>query len=279
MAGFGSDRCMSSVVKLLQRILPNVVILCDRSGDHCNRLIQSIHFHAFCLEHDLRFWNPTLLGMLRPSGLISPRLGNICNTALRKFSQILRICGINHYWQLEPSLRQRLQLVGGWSYRCNALTSRHRATFQQIYRLHRKLNHAEVLLQCSLQSAKASGAVVVGLHVRRGDYKDFQGGRYYFSNEVYAQIVTKLREYYALRGSTCWVLVCSNDSDLPDCGQDQASKGRWFADQMLLQECDLLIGPPSTFTLWASYIARVPYIHVQSAEQVLSFGDATVCNG
>lgn len=276
---FGGDRCKFSIVKFLNRFFPNTVILCGRNGDHCNRLFQSIHFHAFCLENDLCFWNPTLLGMLRQSGLISPRWGNICNTALRQISRVLQLFGINHCWQLEPTIRQRLQLVGGWSYRCNALTSRYRTTFQQVYRLRQKLNHAEADLLSSLQCAKASGAVVVGLHVRRGDYKDFKGGRYYFSNAVYAQIVTRLREYYAKRGSTCWVLVCSNDSDWPACGQNITSRGRWFADQMLLQECDLLIGPPSTFTLWASYIAEIPYLHVHSAEQALSFEDAMICDG
>jgi hypothetical protein len=46
-----------------------------------------------------------------------------------------------------------------------------------------------------------------------------------------------------------------------------------------MQNCDLLVGPPSTFTLWASYSASVPYIHLQSVDDGVSLESASICPG
>lgn len=265
--------------KISGRSVPRALILCERSGDHCNRLFQSIHFHAFCLEHGLWFWNPTMLGMLRSLGPVSPRCGDVANTI---FSQLLKLCQryrVKQNWITEPSQDHWFQFVGGWSYRCHSLTARYRKIFQRYYRLRRRLTASENDVLVKLWRAKAAGSVAVGIHIRRGDYQEWQGGRFFFHDDVYLRIISQVRDYYRDKSLSCWVVVCSNDSEAPVCGQDQVSRGRWFADQLVLQNCDVLVGPPSTFTLWASYISEIPLLQIESASQTVDLTRCAICDG
>jgi hypothetical protein len=57
------------------------------------------------------------------------------------------------------------------------------------------------------------------------------------------------------------------------------SKNKWYVDHFLMGQCDLLIGPPSTFTLWASYIGKVKYFHIENKSGKISIDDFKYCRG
>ena len=59
---------------------------------------------------------------------------------------------------------------------------------------------------------------------------------------------------------------------------DYISKGSWKEDQIILQNCDLIVGPPSTFTMWASYISQIPLIKINS-EKKYDFDNKLICKG
>lgn len=46
--------------------------------------------------------------------------------------------------------------------------------------------------------------------------------------------------------------------------------GDTVEDLYALAECDYLIGPPSTFTVWASFYGNVPLCHVHRPDAVLT---------
>lgn len=257
---------------------PRLFLLVDPYGDHCNRLFQSIHFHAYCFEHQLSFFNLGILGMLRqvPGALLFLR-----DSLLFPFKVLARSPFFCHCICKAPPRRlmSPLVCVGGWGYRCHELTHKYRSELSSLYRLRHRLSADELHLVEQMQRARHVGFKVVGLHVRRGDYSSWQGGRYCFSDDAYASVVRSVRSQFSDQGDHCFVVLFTNDVVAPTCGQDLTAGGRWFADLIGMQNCDLLIGPPSTFTLWASYSASVPYIHLQSVDDVLSLESATICTG
>lgn len=102
--------------------------------------------------------------------------------------------------------------------------------------------------------------VIIGIHLRRDDYKDWQGGKYYYSNEVFYRIMKELKEELCDK-RVCFVL-CSNEkidcnifSDI-DCVVIPDSSP--IKDLYALSKCSYIIGPPSTFSLWASFYGEVP---------------------
>ena len=71
----------------------------------------------------------------------------------------------------------------------------------------------------------------------------------------------------------CRPLVCSNASPPASAfaGCDvSAGIGHLVEDLYALARCDYLVGPPSTYTAWASFYGQVPLCHLETAEQQLS---------
>ena len=73
-----------------------------------------------------------------------------------------------------------------------------------------------------------------------------------------------------------FVVVVSDEKIISDIGANFYSEGSWKQDQITLQSCDLIVGPPSTFTMWASYISQVPLIKLNANKNLTN---AVVCRG
>ena len=42
-----------------------IIIIIEKYGGFCNRFFQSLHYHAFSIENNIFFFNPSLLGLLK----------------------------------------------------------------------------------------------------------------------------------------------------------------------------------------------------------------------
>lgn len=110
-----------------------------------------------------------------------------------------------------------------------------------------------------LRPLRQPGVVLVGVHMRKGDYKSFAGGKYYFSSEQY---LAKMREVQsALKGQKVQFVVCSDERVNTEefNGVDLVpGPGHLVKDLYVLAGCDLIMGPPSTFSRWASFYGQKP---------------------
>jgi len=104
------------------------------------------------------------------------------------------------------------------------------------------------------------GGLLVGVHIRQGDFlTDKNQGRYYYSADQYA---AKMREVVELfRPTQVSFLVCS-DKPQPSQAFDGLScvfGGKSaLVDLYALARCERILGPPSSFSLWASFYGDVP---------------------
>lgn len=142
--------------------------------------------------------------------------------------------------------------------------------------------------ETTLNGARRAGIPAIGLHIRRGDYARWNGGRYFYSDDQYIEIARKLVEY---AGGKADIFICGNDPSLdeaafrkalesgkaPESGKSPDSdkapesddiklifpKGNPAEDLCLLSECDMLAGPPSTFTLVAAMYRDLPLYWVK----------------
>lgn len=114
----------------------------------------------------------------------------------------------------------------------------------------------------------------IALHIRRGDYKTWMDGRYYFDDDFW------LRTYTSLSRSGGRVYIVSNDyndpliSKLASLGASVPS-GSFAQDFALLMMMDKIYGPPSTFPIMARSLAKscldrdILYHMIESSETVL----------
>jgi hypothetical protein len=169
--------------------------------------------------------------------------------------------------------KNRLLCMKGWKFRDDRNLLLHHDEIADYFRpIARFRNGAEAVVH----KARAMGDSVIGIHIRQGDYRDWKNGVHYFETEQYAHW---MREIVALDTSKKPVfLLCASDPVDASCfrGLDVVmGPGSVVADLHALSLCDRIIGPPSTFSSWASYVGRVPLCRLQHYLQRIRFSDFT----
>lgn len=110
------------------------------------------------------------------------------------------------------------------------------------------------------QEGRQSADVLVGVHIRQGDYADFEGGRFYHSQELYAAKMAKVEQLLAPRKVT-FLTVAEGEIDEAQFKGLNTVKGPGSAigDMYSLARCDYIMGVHSTFSRWAAFYGDVPH--------------------
>ncbi len=164
--------------------------------------------------------------------------------------------------------RHRLVVAKGWKFRAHAALKSRRDEVVRLFTPHPAIR-AEV--ERHIAQARSGCDVLVGLHVRRGDYANWLGGKFFYGLDAYADWLKAANALWS--GKKVGFLICSNESvdDLLRLPGVSASAGPSapITDIYALAACDFLIGPPSTFTLWASYYGGAPLHMLMEKDQQL----------
>jgi len=162
--------------------------------------------------------------------------------------------------QEQAMLSHRHVLATGWCVRYPDLFEKYRQEIIGLFAFRSQVRRkADAVIRSS-----APGHLKLGIHIRRGDYRTWCGGHYFFDDEQYIQVI---RQFLQLQqGHPVDIYLCTNDPQLNLGTFRQAlstskvflSKGSPAEDLCLLSKCDYLIGPPSSFTLVASMYHDAP---------------------
>lgn len=106
--------------------------------------------------------------------------------------------------------------------------------------------------------------VTVGVHIRHGDYRVWQDGKYFHPLEDYVQCMKVLQD--GLNRKVTFLVVSDEPQDLSCChGIDDVRRifGSEEQDLALLAACDYIIATHSSFANWASFHGSVPVLTVR----------------
>jgi hypothetical protein len=282
------------------------VLLVRPEGQLGNRLIQAATFQAAAWEIGFELFNPALAEyadhfpalagdfFCRPGFAQSfstgrwrslfCRLGNAFFSRSAVWNSAQLPCSVlditaSHdtrnidYPLLGDEFRTRLKshawLVPlGWKFRAQQALDTHRERLRQIFQPSPEV--AAVARQ-TLDVARHRSEWVVGVHARRGDYATWLDGKYFFDWTDYARWIDQLQTVWPERRIR--VLLCSNEFSAPlrsltrhDFVEGPDSP---LAALYALSGCDALLGPPSTFTLWASFYGGAPLHMLEKRSQSL----------
>jgi len=110
---------------------------------------------------------------------------------------------------------------------------------------------------------------LVGIHIRRGDYIKWLNGKYHFDLNIYYANMKSL----SLQIGNCVFVICSNE-DIRLENNDNLTieyiSGSAIEDICVLSKCDYILGPPSTFSGWASFIGKTPIYFLQNKKIEIS---------
>ena len=133
-----------------------------------------------------------------------------------------------------------------------------------------------------LKECRKEALILVGVHIRRGDYATFLEGRFYFSHAQYASLIHNIKSLFASwHGDQTVKFILSSDEFIPIAPFTGLNvsilNGSAVHDLYTLAGCDYLIGPPSTFGHWASWHGQAPRYTIEDPEYSPKQSDFVKC--
>lgn len=287
-----------------------MIVIADKAGQLGNRVLLFAHLIAVAEEVNVRvvdlsftpyrafFW---VFSRLRtpayPLGTVSRRpLGRAARSLLllgaravaaaavrlhlppNRLVTVFRIPENERADLADPEIRRRLVgsrlvLLQGWLFRDTEALERHANLVRRIF------TPAPAIVRAAdqtVEKVRVEDCVVVGVHVRQGDYRVHLGGRFYYPTEAYVRVMERLRD--ALEGEIRFLITTDSKQDwdvfshLPY----EKAEGSSVEDLYTLSACDLIVGPPSSFTLWASFYGRTPLAMITDPDRPLGLDDFVI---
>jgi hypothetical protein len=152
--------------------------------------------------------------------------------------------------------------VQGWNYRDHDNFIKHSDAIRKIFTPDQY--HIDNV-SSFIKSARKCVDRLVGVHIRKGDYDKFFGGAYYYDWEDYVVYIRQITHHEP--ACNIRFLLCSNESIPLEYFKGLnviVSEGDSIQDILVLSRCDYIIGPPSTFSMWASFYGEAPLIILEN---------------
>ena len=268
--------------------MQEMIYVLQGDGQMCNRIIYFVHALAVALEfkQDLKhFFADEILKFAdgvpdaiperrivlrnhRGSKLINYALGRIncfdwlqrryreCNA---KRTTLLR----NRNWMLPL-------VLANWNFRYPEGVAKHR---ERICAFLKVKPQFEIQPRKILESVRHGfDGVVAGVHIRRGDYRGFMNGAYYYDDRQY---IHWMKEFESSSGRRVRFVIVSNEKIDETFFRSQGcdvivASGLPQEDVVTLSLCDCIMGPPSTFSRWAAYYGDKPLMQLKGDNGVFA---------
>jgi len=286
---------------MIRNDITKKLIVIKPNGNKSNRLIQNVHFEAFCMEYNIEFQNSTFSDLTK-------YYSNPCNAqtnSFLKFLQIDLLGPVFHHskfvkkvfsvvWiislfgilklvrfdRAKPNClaillnafeKSDVVYVGGWAFRVPELVEKHRVEIQKKYTLKSSYFEGNALVD-KTKKLKDEGYKLIGVHLRRGDYKTWKKGAYYYDDEIYKKQMESISGQLKQQGieKVLFILFSNESIDFQQSANLFTSKEKWYIDHYIMSLSDYLIGPPSTFTLWASIIGNAKLFYLFNKDEKIT---------
>jgi hypothetical protein len=166
------------------------------------------------------------------------------------------------------NVHRKIVISNGWVFWDHHNFVRHADSLRHFFRLQDVYAHKLQSLIAKMRSPERR--TLVGIHMRRGDYQTHCGGKYYYSWSDYNCLMQRISEIITDKMT---FLLCSEETIPMEAFQGFEVKmgpGSPVEDMYALSGCDYLIGPPSSFSGWASFIGNVPIYFMEDISQAIS---------
>jgi Glycosyl transferase family 11. len=169
-------------------------------------------------------------------------------------------------------LKHRHIVVSGWYVRYYDLFLKYRQDICDLFRIDDEYTEpVKEKMQLSTFNSQLS-TLRLGVHIRRGDYAQWNHGIYCYEDEQYARLINRFAELH--EGKEIYVYLSTNDPSVTEEHFQQLCPkvhichlhGNAPEDLFMLSECDYLIGPPSTFSLVAAMYRDIPLYRMDTAD-------------
>ncbi|MEA4915956.1 alpha-1,2-fucosyltransferase [Proteiniphilum sp.] len=129
-----------------------------------------------------------------------------------------------------------------------------------------------------IDKIRETADIIVGVHVRRGDYKIWNNGHFFYELYQYADFMERIEKLFPHQKVSFF--ISSNEwfeiNEFPGLSCYRFERNQPSAeilDLYTLSMCDYIIGPFSTYSRWASFIGEKPLCFLETVDQSFSIED------
>lgn len=163
-------------------------------------------------------------------------------------------------------------LFGGWIYRYPRLDEGFFPRAREFFALAEPYKSSVARI---VASARENADLLVGVHIRQTDFKQHEGGRFFFTTGEYAELMKRTRSLFA--GQSVKFLVVSDEpkarEEFPGV-ECSFGSGQPIEDMYALGGCDYLVGShASSFSLWPAFLNRIPIYRLLDTKKPVELED------
>lgn len=255
-----------------------MIVIVDSPGQTCNRLWSYLDIVAWAVVNkcivNILFWDPSIKyfnnlrdGKYSKFPLYNRYLINILGESryLTCLYYLLDNKLLHSFY--ETKFAEKLGLVCGWSHRADSKW--HPQVREEVIKIFRPNENICKDVESLFKVQKIDNVEIIGVHIRRGDYNTFADGRFFFSMEDYVEMIDRLSHLQKSNNQfrKFRFFLSSNESINPEffsrIDYFMNPKGSSaIHDLYALSLCDRVIGPVSTFSMWAAWYGAKPLLQV-----------------
>ncbi len=277
-----------------------MIVIVYKPGQLANRLFLFAKFLAYGRAHNVTILNPSFDDYLdyfeKTKKQIIPTSKGLNGIGNKRFvkgfyfilfyfarflhrtnlkSQLLSVTYLDwhEHFDLENDVklcRKGIHFIQGWEFKADRLLVKYKPDIVDFFL---PAMYYQKIIDSFMNAIRKPSQKIMGLHIRQGDYKIFEGGKYYFETDEYLSIMKNLIS----NESNILFVVCTNNPELNPIYFEgvnvKMGPGHPLTDLYVLSQCDYVLGPPSTYSLWASYYGNVPLYQIEDPKKNFGLTD------
>lgn len=110
--------------------------------------------------------------------------------------------------------------------------------------------------------------IIIGVHIRWGDYKFWKNGKYYFTEDIYSQYMHAIAKQINSPNTYFYIATNGNlnHNSFKSLNCLRINQATATEDLYALSKCDYIIGPPSSYSTWVSLVYNIPMYCIENKE-------------
>ncbi len=253
-------------------------------GQMCNNILQFAHVYAWGRENNIP--------VVSMRFAYKYRYFNICKTKYHSWpfylfaKSLIKTKQIKCHLVDEPKdltkevqsdlKEHKLVAIDGWLFRFPDLFQKYRSEIKEQFTMDPKIT---TRVDNLLAADGNSSTIKLAVHIRRGDYSRWMGGKFFFDDTVYIDYIRQFMQQFPDKQVS--VYICTNDKNLKvehyrqELGIDAVYhyRGTEAEDLYLLSQCDYILGVKSTFSLMAAFYKNLPIYWIMDKNEPLRLND------